>query len=57
MPKDILFDAAQEAIDDVFSYKSVSPQETVDQLEELQADIDVKIEVLKEEIRRKEEEV
>ena len=48
-----LCEIAEEAIDDVFSDRSVTPEKTMDSLEDLSAMIDLKIECIKSDLRKK----
>ena len=44
---------ALQAIDNIFGDTSVSPETTLDQLEEIQADLEMKVDCLKNDIRKK----
>jgi len=48
----LLFDEALEAIQELFGDKSVSQKKTIDSLENLAAEIEISIEVIKEDLRR-----
>ena len=51
MVKDDYMEAAKKAIDDLFSDTTVSQQTTVDKLEELRDEIEMKIDAIKGDIK------
>lgn len=52
MSKTGFYNAAESAIDDLFSDSSVSARKTLNMLEDLRANIDIKIEALKAALKR-----
>jgi len=53
---DRLMEAAEEAIDEVFSDRSVSQRETIARLNNLMACIEIKIAAIKSDLKREEQE-